>query len=709
MKLKFQFYLIIFSIISIFSFIQNRSSAQIVPDNTLGSENSRIESIDELQSLIEGGAIRGENLFHSFEEFGIPEKMKVYFANPEQIKNIFSRITGDKISEILGTLGAEGNANLFLINPNGIVFGENAVVDVGGSFIATTAESIEFADGKILSISDRYSEPILTWNAPIGLGFNDNNASIKVKGAGNNLVLNGFSPTEEVSRSGLQVRPQRTLALIGGEITFSGSALYKESGTINLGSVNRGIVAISEDNSLWNFTPMGNTELSNILLSKESSIISTGKGKIDIFGRNISLSESSVILSQNQNPNSIESIIVKASESISIGGEAENSLIVSSIRSEAFDEGLGATIDISAKNLSLTEGGQIATQTFSPSNNIVGGDINIDVSQNIEIIGTLPTNPNILSIVSASSFGLGNAGNINIATNSVSLKTGGKINASALSGAGGEITLNSERLSLNNGMISASANEEGGNISLDASELSITNSSINAESLSQTGGNINIKSDRLQLFDSNLSASAGQSGNGGNITITADTVLGINSDITATAIKGDGGKIGITADGLLGFEERPADPNNGISDLDASSEFGTDGTITIINPQINTRDPLVDLAKLEPDLRENNLENRCDNQILERKQIIYTGRSNLSSNLSSEETYLPTPDFVPPQETMKEEDEEDFPIWQEGDPIIDSNAVRIDKRGELYFVAELSPQKARDLLCQSTTTNSQSD
>lgn len=129
--------------------------AQIIPDNTLGAESSTINSVDELRFIIEGGATRGANLFHSFSEFNIGEGLSVNFANPEGATNIFSRITGSNISKIFGTLGVEGAANLFLLNPNGIIFGENARIDVGGSFIATTAKSISFADGQTFSARDR--------------------------------------------------------------------------------------------------------------------------------------------------------------------------------------------------------------------------------------------------------------------------------------------------------------------------------------------------------------------------------------------------------------------------------------------------------------------------------------------------------------------------------------------------------------------------
>jgi filamentous hemagglutinin family protein len=110
--------------------------AQITPDNSLGNENSVVvpnQNINGLDSdRIDGGAIRGSNLFHSFQEFNIDNGRGAYFSNPENISNILTRVTGNNLSKILGTLGVLGNANLFLINPNGIVFGPNARLDVGG-------------------------------------------------------------------------------------------------------------------------------------------------------------------------------------------------------------------------------------------------------------------------------------------------------------------------------------------------------------------------------------------------------------------------------------------------------------------------------------------------------------------------------------------------------------------------------------------------
>ena len=125
--------------------------AQITPDATLGAESSVVmpTNINGVPSdLIDGGAIRGSNLFHSFREFNSGEGLGAYFTNPAGITNILSRVTGNDPSNILGRLGVlGGNANLFLINPNGIIFGPNASLDIGGSFVGSTASSINFADG----------------------------------------------------------------------------------------------------------------------------------------------------------------------------------------------------------------------------------------------------------------------------------------------------------------------------------------------------------------------------------------------------------------------------------------------------------------------------------------------------------------------------------------------------------------------------------
>ncbi|TAH28426.1 MAG: filamentous hemagglutinin N-terminal domain-containing protein, partial [Oscillatoriales cyanobacterium] len=155
--------------------------AQIVPDSSLGAESSRLvpDNINNLPSeRITGGATRGVNLFHSFREFNIKSGEGAYFENPSGIANIFTRVTGGQPSNILGTLGVQGNANLFLINPRGLIFGPNARLDLRGSFVASTAESIVFNNGFEFSSTTGQTSPLLTVNIPVGLRFRDNPGTI---------------------------------------------------------------------------------------------------------------------------------------------------------------------------------------------------------------------------------------------------------------------------------------------------------------------------------------------------------------------------------------------------------------------------------------------------------------------------------------------------------------------------------------------------
>jgi filamentous hemagglutinin family protein len=156
----------------------SRVVAQITPDGTLGIERSIVNNgiINGLPvELIEGGASRGAALFHSFGEFNVGEGQGVYFANPVGIESIFSRVTGNNPSDILGTLGVNGGANLFLLNPNGIIFGQNAQLDIRGSFVASTANSFVFDNGVVFSATNPEVPPLLTLNLTSGLQYGGNN------------------------------------------------------------------------------------------------------------------------------------------------------------------------------------------------------------------------------------------------------------------------------------------------------------------------------------------------------------------------------------------------------------------------------------------------------------------------------------------------------------------------------------------------------
>lgn len=155
--------------------------AQIVPDSMLGDQRSRltpnaIPGVD----LIDGGAQRGSSLFHSFDQFNINPGQRVYFANPSSIQNILTRITGNTTSNIQGVLGVAGNANLFLLNPNGILFGPNAQLDIRGSFVGTTVHLYLTMDNSLLVLLDKGILEILILMLLDQLHYKDNFLSLAV-------------------------------------------------------------------------------------------------------------------------------------------------------------------------------------------------------------------------------------------------------------------------------------------------------------------------------------------------------------------------------------------------------------------------------------------------------------------------------------------------------------------------------------------------
>ncbi len=170
----------------------NNGSAQIIPDSTLGAERSVVTPNANVRALpaelIEGGALRGTNLFHSFQEFNVGNGQRVYFANPAGIDNILSRVTGNNLSKIFGTLGVDGGANLFLLNPNGIIFGPNARLDVAGSFVGSTANSLVFGNGLTFSAKNPEAPPLLKISLTQGLQYGTNQPSATITNVGHLAV-----------------------------------------------------------------------------------------------------------------------------------------------------------------------------------------------------------------------------------------------------------------------------------------------------------------------------------------------------------------------------------------------------------------------------------------------------------------------------------------------------------------------------------------
>ncbi|MER3590226.1 MAG: hypothetical protein C4322_22810, partial [Mastigocladus sp. ERB_26_1] len=136
----------------------NTATAQVSSDGTL---STTVTSPDGSNFTIENGDRTGGNLFHSFSQFSVPTGGSAVFQNPVDVQNIISRVTGGAISNIDGLIRTQGSANLFLLNPAGIFFGPNASLNIGGSFFATTANSLLFGDGVEFSATNLATPPVL--------------------------------------------------------------------------------------------------------------------------------------------------------------------------------------------------------------------------------------------------------------------------------------------------------------------------------------------------------------------------------------------------------------------------------------------------------------------------------------------------------------------------------------------------------------------
>ncbi|WP_293337551.1 S-layer family protein [Microcoleus sp. CAWBG58] len=512
----------------------SKTFAQIVPDSTLGAESSRLvtDTINNLPSeRITGGATRGSNLFHSFRSFNIKSGEGAYFENPSGINNIFTRVTGGQPSNILGTLGVQGNANLFLINPKGIVFGPNASLDLRGSFIASTAESIVFNNGFEFSSTTGQTSPLLTVNIPVGLRFRDNPGTIVNQSTATgtvNLPATSPVPIPITERVGLAVDKGQTLALIGGDIQIPGGNLTASGGQILLGSVaSPGLVDLaltssSQQGSLsLNYSKIqnfGNIQISNGTLINTSGI---GGGRVELKGGNIGI-----------NAARIYAITFGNIDGKGIEIDAQKLQVQNGTQFSTFTLGDGAGGNI---NLRAADSVEMSGQGIDGFQQIVikylisgtvdpydpkfmffngtagagnGGSVNIDTGRLLMRDGV---------VGSGITFGAGNGGNLNIRANTFEIASSGVNNATAKdsSGAGGSINLDVGRLIMRDGSLLGStsySNGPSGNITVKAAEsVELSNSSsrtaistgISTLSIGSSGraGDITVDTKRLRLED----------------------------------------------------------------------------------------------------------------------------------------------------------------------------------------------------------------
>ncbi|MEM6399762.1 MAG: filamentous hemagglutinin N-terminal domain-containing protein [Cyanobacteria bacterium P01_D01_bin.116] len=584
--------------------LNNVATAQIIPDNTLGAESSRVLPNGAIDK-IDGGALRDKNLFHSFKEFNINNGQSVYFNNPSGIENILTRVTGGNASNILGTLGVDGAANLFLINPTGIVFGENARLDLGGSFVGTTANRLQFGEQGDFSATNPQAPGLLTVN-PDALFFNQINQNAEI--INSSFAPAGVDPAG-FDAFGLRVPDGKNLLLVGGNVSIDGGGLNALGGRIELGGLTEaGSIGIesNEDNFSLSFPDgvqrgdisINNGSLVSVIGSGDSSIAANAKNLEILGGSQIASGIGSGLGTTNAQAGDIT---VDVTGQIKLAGT--NSLIFNSVQPQAV--GNAGNITINTGSLEVKDGAQINSFTSGQGN---AGNITIQARDAVTFDGVDSNGFSSGSFADVFTGGIGNAGDINITAGSLYLTNGGIIRSSIFgkgdSGnisitAGDAISLDASSYILNN-VQSIDAVGNAGKIDITTGSLSLTNGArINSFTRGQgNAGNITIQARDTVTFDginSNGFSSGsfgdvltGGVGNGAEINITAGSLSLTNGGIIRSSIfgKGDSGNISITAGDAISLDASSYILNN-VQSIDAVGNAGkidiTTGSLSLTN------------------------------------------------------------------------------------------------------------------------------
>jgi filamentous hemagglutinin family protein len=508
------------------------------------------------------GQLRGGNLFHSFGLFNVLTGQSATFTGPDSVNNIVGRVTGGQRSMINGLLRSDiAGANLYLLNPAGVVFGQNASLDVKGSFHVSSADYLKFADGAKF-YADLARQSVLTSAAVSAFGFfNQNPGGLAIQG------------------STLSVPQGQTVSIIGGDIEVSNGSVRAPGGRINVASVASPgeVMPISPrpDLALEGVSNRGNVNVSNSTLSVERAAIAINPaGAILMRGGQIAMQNSS--LNARGNPGGVLNIGAD-------GLDLSTTFVSAGTQGTANHTGTAVGIDVSGL-VTLHNGSEIASSSSGAGR---AGNIRIDAGS-VVLGDNDPASSTFASSgfygdIGSRAFSSGRGGDVAITTDSLTVKNGFFINTAALSsGDSGNVTVRTDSLTVLDGA-SISSNGfglgRGGIVDVQAGEALISARNINSvpncacftgiaaqTGFGSPGGALRITSDTLQLLDGGrVSTVLFSSGPGANIDINAKQLVisGVVNQVTAspsdvhasidarlvgTFAGGSGGNISVTAD-----------------------------------------------------------------------------------------------------------------------------------------------------------------
>jgi filamentous hemagglutinin family protein len=571
--------------------------AQVNPDNTLDTQVQTQGNVSE----ITGGQTRGSNLFHSFQDFSVETGSEAFFNNANNISTIFSRVTGDNISQIDGLIRANGSADLFLINPNGIIFGENAQLNIGGSFLGSTASSILFEDGEF-SATDLDSPPLLTINAPIGLGLPDNPGAI---------VNRSRVEDSEANPVGLSVLAGNNFSLVGGEINFEGGNATAAGGNVELGGLSTaGTIGISEDGGL---TFPEDVAKADIALSDGAKVevAGTGGGNITVNARNLDLTVSSfleagITVDSTSSDAQAGDIVINVTDNLTL----DESRITNQVNQDGV--GNSGNIDINTGSLTAINGGEFDSSTSGQGN---AGSIEIIAKGDMTFDGATSEGDRSGAVSRVNSDGEGNAGGVTISTNNLTLTNGGRVDSST-KGQGnaglveiiakGDMTFDGATSGGDRSGVTSRVDSDGegnaGGVTISTTNLTLTNGGRVDSSTKGIGDAdlVEIIAKGDMTFDGATSegdrsgvtsrVDSDGEGNAGGVTISANNLTLTNGGRvdSSTSGQGNAGSIEIVAKGDMTFDGTTSEGDrSGVTSRVNQDGKGNVGDITISTTNLN--------------------------------------------------------------------------------------------------------------------------